>query len=101
MAVDASVEVDRLIGAAVEAQRELRYFGDGGATVRDLAGRALALDPESEEARALLRKVGERMAWDADAALGDGAPDEARALVDECLRIVEGHPRCVAVARGL
>ena len=101
MAVDASLEVGRLIGAAVEAQSDMRYFGEGEGTVRDLAARALTLDPESEEARALLRKVGERMAWDADAAIREGSPDEARALVDECLRLVEGHPRCVAVARRL
>ncbi|NIP60711.1 MAG: hypothetical protein GWM92_20070, partial [Gemmatimonadetes bacterium] len=99
--VDASLEVDRLIEAAAEAQREMRYFGEGRETVRNLAQRALALDPESEDAVALLRKVAERMAWDADAALGEGAPERARELVDECLGLVDGYPRCVAVTREL
>ena len=66
-------------------------------SVRDLARRALAVDPESEAARSLLRKVGERMAWDADAALSDGAVEEARDLVRECLELVGDHPRCLAV----
>jgi hypothetical protein len=41
------------------------------------------------------------MAWDAEAALEDGAADSAKKLVDECLALVPDHPECKAVAAEL
>ena len=59
------------------------------------------LDPESSEAASLLRKVGERMAWDAEAALQAGPPGDAERLLRQCLELVPDHPRCLAVAESL
>ena len=95
--VDPSAEVDRLIRAAADAQSRLRYFGGTGDDVLTYAAEARALDPGSAEARSLLLKVAERMAWDADAALQDGLPDDARSLALYCLELVPTHPRCLAV----
>lgn len=95
--VDTSWEVDRLIRLAVRAQSEMRYFGEGGGSVREYARRAAALEPESGAARSLLLKVGERMAWDAEAALREGSPEAARELIRECLELVPDHPRCARV----
>jgi hypothetical protein len=44
-----------------------------------------------------LLKVGERMAWDAEAALQDGSDEEAEELLTGCLDLVPDHPRCLAV----
>ena len=94
--VDTSWEVARLIGLAASAQAQTRYFGRDGDDVRGFAERAAALEPESQEARSLLLKVAERMAWDAEAALQDDAPDVAEALIRECLSMLPDHPGCIA-----
>ncbi len=94
--VDTSWEVARLVGLAASAQAQTRYFGRDGDDVRGFAERAAALEPESQEARSLLLKVAERMAWDAEAALQDDAPDVAEALVRECLSMLPDHPGCIA-----
>lgn len=96
--LDTSLEVARLIRQAAEAQRRMRYFGAEGDDVLTFASRARALEPESREARSLLLKVAERIAWDADAAEAEGAVDRARELRQECLSLVPGHPRCTAGA---
>jgi uncharacterized protein HemY len=57
--------------------------------------------PDSPIAASLLLKVGEHMAWDAEAALDERSPDAARALVEECLEVAPQHPRCLAVAGRL
>jgi serine/threonine-protein kinase len=98
--VDTSWEVARLLGLAAEAQAEGRYFGREGQDVQTYARRLSALDAESPEARSLRLKVAERMAWDADAALQDGEADRARELVQACLTLVPGHPRCSGVNAG-
>jgi serine/threonine-protein kinase len=98
--VDASGEVSRLIREAAEAQARMLYFGEPGRDVRTYAQRALALDPDSDAAHSLLLKVGERMAWDADAALREGEADTASRLLEECLSLVPDHPRCLAVGEG-
>ena len=54
--------------------------------------------PENAEAASLLLKVGERMAWDAEAATTDGAPERASELVQTCLELVPDHARCLEVA---
>jgi len=95
--LDTSWEVARLIGLAADAQSQLRYFGQAGEDVLSFAERAAALEPESAEARSLLLKVAERMAWDAEAALQDGSPEVAQQLVQECLSVVPDHPGCLAV----
>jgi hypothetical protein len=59
------------------------------------------MEPDSPEAAALLRKVGEHMAWDAEAALVDGPPERASELVQECLELVPDHPRCTEVSGKL
>ena len=100
LTVDTSREVDRLVRRAAAAQTEMRYFGEPGRDVRTFAQQALVLDPDSREARSLLRKVAERMAWDAEAALQDGEPQEARELARDCLGLVPGHPGCQAVVGG-
>jgi hypothetical protein len=98
--VDASWEVNRLIVQAAEAQSQMRYFGSAGDDVRAYAQRAAAFDSGSAEARSLLRKVAERMAWDAEAAIADGAVDAGRELAAECLSLVPEHLRCLAVSGG-
>lgn len=99
--VDVSWEVRRLTDLAVAAQSDNRYFGSEGADVQSYALRLAELVPESQEAAALLLKVGERMAWDAAAAQADGSPDDARELVEGCLALVPAHPRCVEVSGEL
>ncbi len=94
--VDASLEVDRLITRAASAQALTRYYGFDGDDVRAYAERAAALDWENEEARSLLRKVAERMAWDAEAALAEGNAEQAQELARACLVLVPDHPRCLA-----
>lgn len=96
LVVDPSWEVDHLLQEAVRAQAAGRYFGREGEDVRSYAQRILALEPHSPEARSLLLKVAEHMAWDADAAREEGAPERARALVDACLALVPAHPACRA-----
>lgn len=100
-AVDVSWEVRRLTDLAVTAQTDNRYFGSEGSDVRSYALRLAELEPESQEAAALLLKVGERMAWDAAAAQADGSPADARELIDDCLALVPQHPRCVEVSGAL
>lgn len=99
--VDASWQIRRLIELASEAQSRGRYFDLDGSDVRSYALRLGELDPESSEAASLLRKVGERMAWDAEAALQAGPPGDADRLVRQCLELVPDHPRCLAVAESL
>jgi hypothetical protein len=96
--VDTSWEVRRLEEAAMAAQATSRYYGLEGGDVRTYAQRLAAFQPDSPEAASLLLKVGEHMAWDADAALADGPPGRAEELVRECLALVPDHPRCQAVA---
>jgi serine/threonine protein kinase len=98
--VDTSWEVARLIQEAVRAQAQVQYFGNGGEDVLGYAQRAASLDPESPEARSLILKVAERMAWDADAASADGDPDRAAELIGECLALIPDHPGCVAAGTG-
>lgn len=100
-AVDASWEIRRLTDLATAAQESHRYFGFEGGDVQSYALRLAALVPESQEAESLLLKVGERMAWDAAAAQADGAADDARSLIEECLALVPEHPRCVEVSESL
>ena len=99
--VDASWQIRRLIELASDAQSRGRYFGLDGGDVRSYALRLGELDPESSEAASLLRKVGERMAWDAEAALQAGPPGGAERLLRQCLELVPDHPRCLAVAESL
>lgn len=99
--VDASWEIRRLIGLAADAQARSRYYGVDGGDVRSYALRLSQLAPDIPEASSLLFKVGERMAWDAEAALDEGASDEARRLVDRCLALVPDQPRCLLVSQSL
>ena len=96
--VDTSWEIWRLRGMAVEAQGRGRYYGLEGGDVLTYARRLTALEPENAEAASLLLKVGERMAWDAEAATTDGAPERASELVQTCLELVPDHARCLEVA---
>jgi hypothetical protein len=98
--VDASLEVDRLIARAAAAQSQTHYYGYDGDDVRGYAERAAALDPDDGRARSLLKKVAERMSWDADAALSQGDAARARELARECLTLVPQHPRCLASQGG-
>ena len=98
--VDTSWEVARLIGMAASAQSETRYFGRDGDDVLSYAQRAATLEPESAEARSLLLKVAERLAWDAEAARQDGSPEVAEQLFRECLSLVPDHPGCTAAEGG-
>ncbi len=98
--VDTSWEVARIVGLAREAQAAGRYFGREGQDVQSLARRIAELEPESAEARSLLLKVAERMAWDADAALQDGDPARAEELFQACLALVPTHPRCTPTGGG-
>jgi hypothetical protein len=95
--VDTSWETRRLRQLAVGAQATSRYYGLEGGDVLTYAQRLAALQPDSPEAASLLLKVGERMAWDAEAALTEGPPGRAEQLVSECLALVPDHPRCQAV----
>jgi serine/threonine protein kinase len=101
VSVDASWEIRRLTDLAVRAQETSRYYGVAGGDVRSYALRLAELDPDNEEAASLLRKVAERMAWDADAALGEGPPGRAQELLEQCLALVPGYPRCVEVSERL
>ena len=96
LSVDTSWEVRRLIGLAASAQEQTRYFGRDGDDVRGYAQRAAVLEPGNVEARSLLLKVAERMAWDAAAAQQDGSPEIAQELVRECLTLVPDHSGCTA-----
>jgi len=98
--VDVAWELNRLLERAVRAQGEMRYFGYEGDDVRGYAERMAALEPDSPEARSLLLKVAERMAWDADAAFEAGSTGVAQSLLRECRALVPNHPRCEAVAAG-
>ena len=98
--VDTSWEVTRLIGLAAAAQDQTRYFGGEGDDVRGYAQRAAVLEPGNIEARSLLLKVAERMAWDAEAAQQDGSPEIAQELVRECLALVPEHAGCTAARDG-
>jgi hypothetical protein len=98
--VDASWELNRLLERAERAQAEMRYFDYEGDDVRGYAERMAALEPESPEARSLLLKVAERMAWDAEAAFQAGSTGVAQNLLRECRAIVPNHPRCEAAAAG-
>jgi hypothetical protein len=95
--VDVSWEVRRLRELATAAQASSRYYGLEGGDVRTHALRLGALLPESAEARSLLLKVGEHMAWDAEVALQEGPEGRAAELVRQCLALVPDHPRCLAV----
>ena len=94
--MDTSWEVRRLIRLAASAQEQTRYFGRDGDDVRGYAQRAAVLEPGNVEARSLLLKVAERMAWDAAAAQQDGSPEIAQELVRECLTLVPDHSGCTA-----
>lgn len=98
--VNTAWEVARLVRLAQEAQAQMRYFDRPGMDVRSYALRARTLDPGSPEARSLLLKVAERMAWDAEAALQDGSPEAAQELVQGCLSLVPDHPGCQAMGAG-
>jgi len=100
VAVDATWALDRLVADAVRAQAEMRYFGNDGNDVRGVAERMIALDPANPEARSLLLKVAEHMAWDAEAAFEAGSTGVAQSLLRECRAIVPDHPRCEAAAPG-
>ena len=95
--VDASWEVERLRDLVSQAQARSQYYGIAGGDVRSYALRLAAVEPESVEARSLLLKVGERLAWDAEAALADGSSAQAGELVRECLELVPEQPRCLEV----
>ncbi len=95
--VDTYFEVQRLTGLAQTAQGRSRYYGLEGGDVLSYAQRLATLDPNSGDARSLLLKVGERMAWDAEEALIEGSVDLAGELVATCLELVPEHPRCLAV----
>lgn len=95
--VDTSWEVARLVGEAQDAQSRMAYFGTPGSDVLTFARRALDLEPESPEARSLLRKVAERMAWDAEARMQDQDVEGARELARQCLELAPEHPACQAV----
>ena len=97
--VDATWEIQRLRDLVARAQSRGQYYGIAGGDVLSYALRLAAVEPESGEARSLLLKVGERMAWDASAALADGSGDEAEGLVRQCLDLVPDHPRCLAVSQ--
>jgi eukaryotic-like serine/threonine-protein kinase len=101
VSVDTSWEVRRLTDLAVEAQSRSRYFDLEGGDVASYALRIAELEPVSQEAASLLRKVGERMAWDADAALQGGTRESAEELVRRCLELVPDHPRCLEVSESL
>jgi len=96
--VDTSWEERRLLDLALEAQSRRRYYDLDGGDVRSYALRLAAISPESPEAASLLRKVAERMAWDAAVAAEDGTPEAAARLVDRCLELVPDQPRCLAVS---
>jgi Protein kinase domain len=98
--VDTSWEVRRLTDLAIAAQAHSRYYGLEGGDVRTYALKLAALQPESPEAHSLLLKVGEHMAWDAQAALQDGPRSRAEELVRDCLSLVPDHPRCSGVPVG-
>jgi Protein kinase domain len=95
--VDTSWEARRLEDLAVQAQDHARYYDLDGGDVRSYALKLGAIQPGSAVARSLLLKVGERMAWDAEAALEDGSSAKAQELVRQCLALVPDHPRCLAV----
>jgi hypothetical protein len=97
VAVDTSWELRRLRELAAGAQASTRYYGVNGADVRTYALRLAALQPDSPEARSLLLKVAERMAWDAEVALVEGPSGRAEELVRQCLELVPDHARCRAV----
>lgn len=99
--VDASWEVQRIRELVARAQSRAQYYGIAGGDVESYALRLAAVEPESGEARSLLLKVGERMAWDAEAAMQDGSEDRAVELVSDCLELVADHPRCLAVSEEL
>jgi hypothetical protein len=96
--VDAAWEVQRIRGLVRRAQERAQYYGIAGGDVQTYALRLAAVEPESGEARSLLLKVGERMAWDAEAALDEGSADRAGELVGDCLELVPDHPRCLTVS---
>jgi hypothetical protein len=96
--VDTSWEVRRLRELAIAAQARSRYYGIDGGDVRTYALRLAGLQPESREAESLLLKVGERLAWDAAAALEEGSEERAEELVQECLELVPEHARCLALS---
>lgn len=99
--VDVTWETARLTALARDAQARNRYFGFDGGDVRTYALRLAELVPDSPEAASLMLKVGERMAWDAEAALAEGPPEAARDLVDRCLALVADHPRCLELSGRL
>ena len=98
--VDTTWEVRRLRALATAAQASARYYGLDGGDVRTYAQRLALIQPESQEARSLLLKVGERMAWDAAAALEDGPEGRAAELVQACLALVPDHPSCREIPLG-
>jgi hypothetical protein len=98
--VDATWEIRRLRRLAEQAQARSRYYGIDGGDVRTYALRLAAIQPDSPEAASLLRKVGERLAWDAEVALAEGPSGRAQELVRECLELVPGHARCLGVPLG-
>ncbi|MFQ5537963.1 MAG: serine/threonine-protein kinase [Gemmatimonadota bacterium] len=100
LAVDPWPRVARLLDEVARAQKRQAYFGSPGSDVASLARRIQALDPESPEARSLLRKVGERMSWDAEAAAGEGDIQQATSLVSRCLELVPDHPSCLKLRQG-
>lgn len=98
--IDTSWEARRLRALAEEAQARSRYYGLDGGDVRSYALQMAEIQPGSREAASLLLKVGERLAWDAEAALAEGPSGRAEELVRQCLAIVPDHPRCRAVPLG-
>jgi serine/threonine-protein kinase len=98
MEVDTSLEVARLVRLAMDAQARMVYFGVPGSDVLSFAQQAMTLEPSSSEARSLLLKVAERMAWDAEAALEEGTPEVAEELTDQCLSLVPDHAGCLALS---
>lgn len=87
--------VSPLLQEAARAQRDFRYYGYPGQDVESFARGVLELDPLSPEGRSLLRKVAERISWDADLAQARGDREEAESLRKRCRALVPEHPRCV------
>lgn len=95
-------ETHAQLNAAARAEADGRWFGSGdGQDALGLYRGILEIDPDNDAARLGLRRVGERLAADAEAAIAAGEFERADARLAEMAAIGEAGDRVAALRQQL